>query len=151
MSESPRPAAAGGVPPTSSFVRPVLALLAGLGVTALVAGPGILIATLAMLRGVDVRSFRPSTANLLVYLAINAAAALAGGATTGLVAAGRSFYSVLLLALVLFTSAMVTVLRGGDPTQPRPAWFAVSQAAVVLLGVLVGGLVARRRQAAGRG
>lgn len=143
--EKPTPPA---VPPsTSSLVRPVLALLAGLGVTAVVAGPGIVMATLAMLRGVDPRSFRPSTANLLVYLAINAAGAVAGGATTAIVSAGRSYYSVLLLAVVLFMSALVPALRGADPSQARPEWYAAAQAVVVLAGVLLGALLARRRPA----
>jgi hypothetical protein len=135
-------------PPTSSFIRPALALLAGLGVTALVVGPGIIIATLGMLRGVDAKAFSPSTANLTVYLAITAGGAFAGGFTAARITVGRSFYTVFLLALVLFTSAMVPVLRGGDPNAPRPQWFLVGQAAVVLAASLLGGWLERRRQVA---
>jgi hypothetical protein len=135
-------------PPTSSIIRPALAFLAGLGVTALVVGPGVIIATLGMLRGVDPTTFRPSTANLIVYLAINAAGAFAGGFTTARITVGRSFYSVFLLALVLFTSAMVPVLKGGSPETPRPQWFLAAQAAVVLAASLLGGWLERRRQAA---
>ena len=135
-------------PPTSSMMRPALGLLAGLGITALIVGPGIIIATLAMLRGVDPRTFSPSTANLVVYLAITAVGAFAGGFTTARVTLGRSFYTVFLLALILFMSAMVPVLRGADPTAPqRPRWFLVAQAVVVLAAVLLGGWLERRRQA----
>lgn len=137
-------------PPTSSMMRPALGLLAGLGITALIVGPGIIVATLAMLRGVaDPKSFLPSTGHLGVYLAITAAGAFAGGLTTARITAGRSFYTVFLLALILFMSAMVPVLRGPDPTAPtRPQWFLVTQAAVVLVAVLLGGLVERHRQRA---
>ena len=135
-------------PPTSSAIRPALGLLAGLGVTALVVGPGIVAATLAMLRGVDANTFRPSTANLVVYLAITGAGAFAGGFTTARITAGRSFYTIFLLALILFVSAMVPVLRGADPAAPRPQWFLVAQAVVVLVAALLAGWLERRRQAA---
>jgi CHASE2 domain-containing sensor protein len=137
-------------PPTNSMMRPALGLLAGLGITALIVGPGIIVATLAMLRGVaDPRAFLPSTENLAVYLAITAVGAFAGGLTTARITTGRSFYTVFLLALILFTSAMVLVLRGPDPTAPpRPQWFLVGQAAIVLAAVLLGGWFERRRQGA---
>ena len=135
-------------PPTTSVMRPALGLLAGLGITALVLGPAIIVATLAMLRGVDPKTFQPSTANLLVYLAITAVGAFAGGLTTARITAGRSYYTVFLLALILFMSAMVPVLRGPDPTAPpRPHWFLVGQAAVVLVAALLGGWLERRRRA----
>jgi hypothetical protein len=132
--------------PTTSMIRPTLALLAGLGVTALIVGPGVIIATLAMLRGVgDPRAFQPSTGNLLVHLAINAVGAYAGGLTAARITAGRSLYAVLLLALILFMSAMVVVLRGSD-SAPRPQWFLVSQALAVLFCSLLGGYLERRRE-----
>jgi hypothetical protein len=130
-------------------MRPALGLLAGLGITALIVGPGIIVATLAMLRGVDPNTFRPSTPNLAVYLAITAVGTFGGGFTTARITAGRSFYTVFLLALILFMSAMVPVLRGPDPTAPpRPQWFLVAQAAIVLVAALLGGWLERRRQAA---
>lgn len=136
-------------PPTRSMMRPALGLLAGLGITALVVGPGIIVATLAMLRGVDPKTFSPSTSGLVVYLAITAVGAFGGGFTTARITTGRSFYTVFLLALILFMSAMVPVLRGADPSAPaRPRWFLVAQAAVVLLAALLGGWLERRRQAA---
>jgi 1,4-dihydroxy-2-naphthoate octaprenyltransferase len=141
-------APAASAPPTSSVIRPALGLLAGLGITALVVGPGIIVATLAMLRGVNPSTFRPSTANLAVYLAITAVGAFAGGFTTARITTGRSFYTVFLLALILFVSAMVPVLRGADPAALRPQWFLVAQAVLVLAGALLGGWLERRRQAA---
>ena len=135
-------------PPTHSFLRPALGLLAGLGLTALIVGPGIIIATLAMLRGVDPTTFRPSSANLVVYLVINAVGAFVGGLVTARITVGRSFYTVFLLALVLFMSAMVTVLRAKDPAQSGPSWYTVGQAVIVLAAALLGGFLERRRQAA---
>jgi hypothetical protein len=135
-------------PPTSSVIRPAIGLLAGMGITALVVGPGIIIATLAMLRGVDPQTFQPSTANLIVYLVINGVGAFVGGLATARITIGRSFYTVFLLALVLFTSAMVPVLRGVDPAAPRPQWFLVAQAVIVLVAALLGGYLERRREVA---
>jgi heme A synthase len=132
-------------PPTSSIIRPTLALLAGLGITALVVGLGVTIATLAMLRGVDPKTFQPSSANLLVYLAINAAGAFAGGWTVARITAGRSFYTVFLLALILFMSASVVLFRAGEASG-QPRWYLASLAAAVLLFSLLGGYVERRRQ-----
>ena len=139
-------APAAPAPQTSSVIRPALGLLAGLGITALVVGPGIIVATLAMLRGIDANTFRPSTADLAVYLLITAVGAFAGGLTTARITAGRSFYTVSLLALILFVSAMVPVLRGADPAAPRPQWFLIAQAVVVLAAALLGGRLERRRQ-----
>jgi hypothetical protein len=135
--------------PTSSIIRPTLGLLAGLGITALLVGLGVIIATLAMLRGVDPDTFQPSSANLGVYIAINAAGAFGGGWAAARITAGRSFYTVFLLALILFMSAMVVVFRGSD-APARPQWYLVSQAAAVLLFSLLGGYAERRRQARGR-
>lgn len=135
-------------PPNHSFVRPAVGLLAGLGITALLAGFGIVIATLAMLRGVDPATFRPSSANLIVYLVINAIGAFAGGFTTARITVGRSFYTVFLFAFVLLTSAMVFVLRAppaGALAEPR--WFALARAITVVIAALLGGYIERRRQA----
>ena len=139
-------------PPSSSVIRPALALLAGLGITALIVGPAILATTLFMLRGVtDPRAFVPSTSGLVLHLAITCVGAYAGGFVTSRLTAGRSFYTTFVLALVLFTSAMVPVLRGPDPAAaPRPRWFLVAQAAVVLGASLLGGALERRRAAVRR-
>lgn len=134
-------------PQTSSIIRPALALLAGLGITALVVGPGVIIATLGMLRGVDPRTFRPSSADLAVYLAINGVGAFVGGVATARITRGRSFYTVFLLALVLFMSAMVVALRGTDPAYADRRWYTMGQAVVVLVAALLGGWLERRRHA----
>ncbi|MEO7712769.1 MAG: hypothetical protein ABIV10_07620 [Gemmatimonadaceae bacterium] len=136
-------------PSSISYIRPAMGLIAGLGITALITGPGIIMATLAMLRGVgDPRGFQPTTANLLVYLAIIALGALAGGVATARITTGRSFYTVFLLGSVLFMSAMVVVLRGDTSAQARPRWYSISQAVIVLTAVLIGGYVERRRNPA---
>lgn len=134
-------------PPSPSFIRPAMALLAGLGITALIVGPGIVIATLAMLRGVDPRSFQPSPANLAVYLALNALGACVGGFATARITLGRSFYTVFLLALVLFMSALVVVLRGGEGVLAEPRWYGMTRALTVLCFALAGGALERRRHA----
>jgi len=134
--------------PAPSFIRPALGLLAGLGITALIVGPGIVIATLAMLRGVaDPRAFRAAPEHLAVYLVIIAVGAFAGGLATARITVGRSFYTVFLMALVLFTSAMVFVLRGGESAQAEPRWFTWARAITVLVAALLGGFLERRRQA----
>ena len=144
MTAPPSPA-----PSSISYIRPAMGLIAGLGITALITGPGIIMATLAMLRGVgDPRGFQPSTANLLVYLAIIALGALAGGVATARITTGRSFYTVFLLGSVLFMSAMVVVLRGDTSAQARPRWYSISQAVIVLFAVLLGGYIERRRNPA---
>lgn len=138
-------------PPTQagSMIRPAMALLAGLGITALVAGPGIIMATLAMLRGVaDPRAFRPSPANLVVYLVINAAGAFLGGVAAARITIGRSFYTVFLLAIVLLMSGLVIALRAKDPTQAGPAWYTYGQALAVFAAALLGGWIERRRERA---
>ncbi len=129
------------------MVRPAMALLAGLGITALIVGPGIIMATLGMLRGVaDPLAFRPSTANLVVYLVINALGAFIGGTATARIAFGRSFYTVFLLALVLLMSGLVIVVRAKDPTQAGPYWYTLGQALTVFTAALLGGWLERRRQ-----
>lgn len=134
-------------PRTASMVRPAMALLAGLGITALIVGPGIIMATLGMLRGVaDPRAFRPSTTNLVVYLVINAVGAFTGGIATARIAFGRSFYTVFLLALVLLMSGVVTVLRGPDAAPAAPRWYPMAQALTVFAAALLGGWLERRRQ-----
>jgi hypothetical protein len=132
-------------PPTSSFVRPALALLAGLGITVLIVVLGTLIATLAALRGVDPRSFQPPLGYLIANLAISALGALAGGYTTSRLTNGRSFYTVLLLATLLFVSGVIPVLRGSAPVAGQPEWYPLTLALLAPVGVLLGGLLQRRR------
>ena len=132
-------------PPPPSFVRPVLALLAGLGVIVLIVGVGTIIATLGALRGVDPKSFQPTPFYRAVVIALSVLGAFAGGFTAGRVTLGRSFFTIFLLALMLFVSGVVPVLRskGDQPGEPR--WYALSLAILSPLAVLAGGVFERRR------
>lgn len=137
-------------PPTSSsYVRPALALLAGLGITVLIAVVANLITVLAMMRGAaDPRVLVPTLTALWVLLLFDGLAAFAGGYVSARLTVGRSFYTVFLLALVLFVSAMAPVLRGQEANGGWPRWFAIAQAGTVLAAALVAGWLERRRQGA---
>ena len=100
-------------PSPPSFVRPVLALLAGLGVIVLIVGVGTIIATLGALRGVDPKLFQPTPVYRSIVLVLTVVGAFAGGFTAARVTSGRSFYTVSLLALMLLVSGVVPVLRNG--------------------------------------
>ena len=76
-----------------------------------------------------------------------AVGALAGGFTTSRITVGRSLYTVLLLALVLFVAAAGPALRGVGAFPHDPSWFPLTLAAVELVAVLVGGLLERRLEA----
>jgi hypothetical protein len=135
------------MPPASSVIRPVLALLAGLGVTVFVVVLGTLVATFAALRGVDPTHFQPPPAYLAANLTVSAAGALLGGFTTSRLTAGRSFYTVFLLALLLFVSGIAPVVRGSPPAVGQPSWYPLALALLAPAGVLLGGAVERRRRA----
>jgi hypothetical protein len=132
-------------PPVLSFVRPVLALLAGLGITVLIVIVGTLVATLAALRGVDPRHFQPPPVYLAVTIAVSALGATAGGYTTAQLTRARSFFTVFLLALLLFVSGIVPVLRGAPPDNGRPSWYPLALALLAPLAALLGGVLGRRR------
>lgn len=131
-------------PPAHSFVRPLLALLAGLGITVLIVVVGVLIATLAMLRGVNPARFVATPGYLVVLALLNAGGAIAGGITTARITTGRSFYTVFLLATVMGMSGLVPVIKGAPPHPGEPSWFPLAIALLVTSGVLVGGWSARR-------
>jgi hypothetical protein len=134
-------------PPTSSVVRPALALLAGLGITVLVVAAGTLIATLVAIRGVDAGHFQPTPGYLATNLIVTAAGALLGGFTTSRLTVGRSFYTVFLLALILFVSGITPVIRRTAPAAGQPSWYPLAVALLAPVGVLLGGLAERRRRA----
>jgi hypothetical protein len=140
----PRPTPA-PPPPTPTFLRPLLALLAGLGITALISAFGIVVATFAALRGVDPKQFTPPPAYLGTTLVLSVLGAFSGGYATARITAGRSFYTVLLLATVLLVSGVVPVVRGTGPAPGWPGWYPMAQALLVPLGALAGGLLERRR------
>jgi hypothetical protein len=138
------PAPGPAAPPTPSFVRPILALLAGLGITVVIVVIGTVLATVAMLHGADARSFVPSPGYLVAKLGIAVGGAIAGGLATARITAGRSFYTVFLLALVLFMSAIAPVVRGAPPQAGQPVWYPLVLAILGPVGVLVGGYLERR-------
>jgi hypothetical protein len=135
-------------PPAPGFIRPALALLAGLGITLLVVACGVIIATLAALRGVDPKAFVATPGYLVLVTAINFVGAMAGGVVTARITAGRSFFTVSLLAVIMAMSAIAHALK--DATKAgEPSWYPMSLAVVGAAGVLLGGFLERRR--AGRG
>jgi hypothetical protein len=134
-------------PPPLSFLRPALALLAGLGVIVLIVGVGTIIATLGALRGVDPKSFQPSPLYRSVVIALTVFGAFAGGFTTGRITAGRSLFTVLLLALMLLVSGIVPVLRNSASLRD-PRWYSLTLAIVSPLAIVAGGLFERRRMRA---
>jgi hypothetical protein len=140
------PTIAPPAPPRSSpFMRPALALMAGIGVTVLIVVFGTLVTTLAALRGVDPKHFVPSAGYLATILAVSALGALAGGFTTSRITAGRSFFTVCVLALMLFVSGAIPAFRGTPPAG-QPSWYPHTIAFVAPLGVLIGGALERRRR-----
>jgi hypothetical protein len=143
---SPPPATSRPVPPTSTMLRPALALLAGLGITVALSAFGILVATLAALRGVDPRHFVAPLGYLLTNIVVVALAACAGGFATARITVGRSLFTVQVLALILLVSSLAPALRGARQNG-EPVWFPFVLALMNPVGVLVGGLLQRRQQA----
>jgi hypothetical protein len=129
------------------MLRPVLGLMAGLGITVLIVVAGVLISTLVAMRGQDAKQYVAPFWTYPMHLVIIALGAAGGGAVTGRITAGRSAYSVFLLALILMMSALGPVIRHVAPAPGQPAWFALALAVVNPLGALAGGLLTRRADA----
>jgi hypothetical protein len=136
-------------PPTSTFVRPAIGLLAGIGVALLVIAIGTVIAGIATLRGPDALTTAFPAGYVWGKLVAAAVGALAGGFTTSRITVGRSMYTVLVLALILFVAAAGPALRGGNAFPNDPSWFPLTLAIVELLGVVIGGALERRLDRAG--
>jgi hypothetical protein len=130
-------------PPAPTFIRPALGLLAGLGVTMLIVGAGVLVATLAALRGVDPARFVATPGYLVVVTLINLLGTVAGGVTTARITVGRSFYTVLLLAVIMLMSGVAHALKDA-PKPGEPAWYPIGLAVLAAAGALAGGLLERR-------
>lgn len=140
---APLPAREHAPSPAPTFIRPALGLLAGLGVTLLLVGAGVLIATLAALREVEPSRFVATPGYLGVVTAINLLGTVAGGITTARITAGRSFYTVLLLAVVMLMSGVAHALKDA-PKAGEPHWYPMALALLGAAGALAGGMIERR-------
>jgi hypothetical protein len=129
------------------MLRPVLGLMAGLGITVLIVFVGVTVATLIAMRGQDSQHYVAPFWTYLTHLLIIALGAAAGGAATARITAGHSAYSVFLLALILLMSALGPVIRHVPPGPGQPEWFALALAIVNPLGALAGGLLTRQADA----
>ena len=131
-------------PPTSSFVRPAIGLLAGIGVALLLIGIGTVLAGMFTLHGVESLTKPFPSGYVWGKLVAAVVGALAGGFTTSRITVGRSIYTVVVLAVILFVAAAGPALRGGNAFPQDPAWFPLTLAVVELVSVMIGGLLERR-------
>jgi hypothetical protein len=131
--------------PTSTSLRPALALLAGLGVTVLIVFVGVTVSTLAALRGVDPKTYVAPAWTYPTHLTISALGAFAGGFTTARITIGRTLFTTLVLALILLMSALAPVLRRTPGAPGQPVWYAPSLAIASPVAAIVGGILERRR------
>ncbi len=128
-------------PPAPSFLRPALALLAGLGIFVAI----VFLGTIAVFVVMGVKDAQHTSLALLVaQLAVNAIAALAAGFAAGRMTWGRSLYTLVLLAIIPSMSSLIPVLKGTAGVA-EPQWYLLSRPAVILLGILIGGILERRR------
>jgi hypothetical protein len=133
-------------PPTPSFIRPALGLLAGLGIFVLAYAVPILIGTLVMLQGVsNPAAYQPPPGFQLFNLIVGALAGMASGWLVGRMTVGRSWYTLLLLALILCISPLAEARRAAAANQSYQ--LLVALAVVAPAGALLGGWVERRRTA----
>lgn len=136
-------------PPTSTFVRPAIGLLAGIGVALLLTYVGTVIAGMFTLRGADALTKAFPAGYVGGKLVAAALGAFAGGFTTSRITAGRSMFTVFVLALILFIAAAGPALRGPGAFPNDPAWFPLTLAIVELVAVVVGGALERRMERTG--
>ena len=128
-------------PKAPAFLRPALALLAGLGIFVVITVLGTIAAYLI----VGATDLQHPTAGLLVaLLAVYAVGALIAGLATGRMTSGRSLYTLFLLAIILSMSSLIPVANGSAGIR-EPQWHLLARSAVILLGILIGGIVERRR------
>jgi hypothetical protein len=133
-------------PPTPSFIRPALGLLAGLGIFVLVYAVPILIGTLVMLQGVsNPAAYQPPPGFQLFNLIVGAVAGMASGWLVGRMTVGRTWYTLLLLALVLCVSPLAEARRAA--ASGKAYQLLVALAVVSPAGALLGGWLERRRSA----
>jgi hypothetical protein len=128
-------------PKAPAFLRPALALLAGLGVFVAVVVLGTFAAYI-IVRATDPQ--HPTTGLLVALLAVYAVGAVVAGLATGRMTSGRSLYTLFLLAIIPSMSSLIPVLKGTAGIG-EPQWYLLTRPAVILLGILIGGIVERRR------
>lgn len=136
-------------PPTSSFVRPAIGLLAGIGVALLLIAVGTVMAGVFTLHGVEALSKPFPAAYVWGKLAAAIVGGLAGGFTTSRITIGRSLFTVVVLAVILFVAAAGPALRGANAFPHDPAWYPLTLAAAELVAVMIGGLLERRLESRG--
>jgi hypothetical protein len=134
-------------PPTPSFIRPALGLLAGLGIFVLAYGIPTLVATLVLLQGVsNPAAYLPPPGFRLFTLVVGALAGVASGWLVGRMTVGRSWYTLLLLALILCVSPLAEARKAA--ATGKSYQFLIALALVAPAGALLGGWLERRRTAA---
>lgn len=128
-------------PRAPSFLRPALALLAGLGIFVAF----VFLGTVALFVIMQVTDpLHHSVALLVSQLALNAVGALVAGFATGRITWGHSLYTIFLLGVVLAMSSLIPVLKG-SAVVGDPAWYGFARPVVILVGILLGGVLERRR------
>ena len=127
-------------PPSPSFLRPALSLLAGLGIFVVVIVLGTIVVFVSA-AGSDLKN--PGSILLVAQLVLNALGAMAAGFATARMTTGRSPYTLFLLAIILSTSSLVPVFRA-SASAGEPQWFLLARPAVILLGILISGALERR-------
>jgi hypothetical protein len=105
---------------------------------------GTITANLVTLLASGATSIVVTPGYLATHVVVSVAGAIAGGYTTAMITSGRSFFTVFILALVLFMSGIAPVLRGASPLPGMPTWYPVAIALLVPLGALIGGCLERR-------
>ena len=130
--------------PLTPLLRPALALLAGLGITVLIVGGGVLVTTLGALRGQDPQNFTPPAWYYAANMTLSFFGAAAGGFAVSRITHGRTLFTVMVLALILLVSGIAPILRGTASAPGQPSWYPLVLALLGPIGVIVGGLGERR-------
>lgn len=131
-------------PPTPSVIRPALGLLAGLGIFVFAYGIPTLVATLVLLRDVsNPAAYQPPSGFRLFTLVVGALAGVASGWFVGRMTTGRSWYTLLLFALILCVSPLAEARRAA--ATGKADQFLIALAIVAPAGAVLGGWMERRR------
>ena len=130
----------------TSLVRPLLAIVAGLGVMALLVAPPTLMSALAALRGLlDAPVFRPPMGFIIFNIGLNILGGVMSGSIVARLTRGRARYPVMAMAALLALSSAldaVKVARSGGHV-----WVPLLIVVLVPLAVLAGGHVEEQRSA----